>query len=45
MTTTDGAPHAGRFLRAGDVDQVLLADARDLLALPTLDQKLWVALS
>ncbi len=45
MTTADGAPHAWRFFRAGGVDQVLLADARDLLALPTLDQRLWVALS
>ena len=39
------APHAWRFFRAGGFDQVRLDTADDLLALPQLDQKLWVALS
>lgn len=37
--------HAWRFLRTGGIAQVALETAEDLLALPTLDQKLWVALS
>jgi len=37
--------HAWRFYRAGGVDQVLLANAADVLALDQLDQKLWVALA
>lgn len=37
--------HRWHFFRAGGVDQVSLRDARDLLALPELDQKLWVALA
>lgn len=39
------APHAWRFFRAGGFDQVRLDTADDLLTLPQLDQKLWVALS
>ena len=34
-----------QFFRAGAVDQVSLRDGADLLALPKLDQKLWVALA
>jgi hypothetical protein len=41
MATT----HTWNFFRTGGLDQVTLASAADLLALPELDQKLWVALS
>ncbi len=34
-----------RFFRAGGFDQVRIEEAEDLLALETLDQKLWMALS
>lgn len=37
--------HRWQFFRAGAVDQVSLRDGFDLLALPELDQKLWVALA
>lgn len=37
--------HRWLFFRAGAVDQVALRDGFDLLALPELDQKLWVALA
>ena len=37
--------HSWHFFRAGGFDQVLLETGRDLLALDSLDQKLWVALS
>ena len=37
--------HRFHFFRAGGVDQVSLRDGKDLLALPQLDQKLWVALA
>jgi hypothetical protein len=37
--------HRWQFFRAGAVDQVSLRDGFDLLALPDLDQKLWVALA
>ncbi|HEY5949826.1 MAG TPA: hypothetical protein VIV40_30230, partial [Kofleriaceae bacterium] len=37
--------HRWHFFRAGAVDQVTLRDGFDLLALPELDQKLWVALA
>jgi hypothetical protein len=37
--------HRFRFFRVGGFDQVRLDGADDLLALPTLDQKLWVALA
>jgi hypothetical protein len=37
--------HRWHFFRAGAVDQVQLRDGFDLLALPELDQKLWVALA
>ncbi len=37
--------HRWHFFRAGAVDQVALRDGFDLLALPDLDQKLWVALA
>ena len=40
--TTQNSWH---FFRAGGFDQVLLESGRDLLALDSLDQKLWVALS
>ncbi|MEI6801531.1 MAG: hypothetical protein WCK83_00115 [Burkholderiales bacterium] len=42
MTT---AQPTWRFFRAGGFDQVRLETAAELLALPELDQKLWVALS
>ncbi len=37
--------HTFKFFRAGGFDQVRIDTAADLLALKTLDQKLWVALS
>lgn len=37
--------HRWRFFRAGGFDQVRLDSADDLLALESLDQKLWVALA
>jgi hypothetical protein len=37
--------HRFHFFRAGGVDQVSLRDGADVLALPELDQKLWVALA
>ena len=37
--------HAWRFYRIGGLDQVALESGADLLHLPELDQKLWVALS
>src|SRR5438045_7421464 len=37
--------HRWQFFRAGAVDQVSIRDGDDLLALPELDQKLWVALA
>jgi len=46
--TTTGNPVPAfpwRFFRAGGFDQVRLDSGRELLALETLDQKLWVALS
>ena len=43
--TTVTSKHAWRFFRAGGFDQVLLDSGPDLLALPSLDQKLWLALS
>jgi hypothetical protein len=39
------APPRWRFFRAGGFDQVRLDTAAELLAIDTLDQKLWVALS
>lgn len=39
------AAYPWRFFRAGGFDQVRLDSGADLLALDTLDQKLWVALS
>jgi hypothetical protein len=40
----NSARHVWQFFRAGDFDQVALTSGRDLLALDTLDQKLWAAL-
>lgn len=37
--------HRWKFFRSGGLDQVLLLNGQDLLNLPHLDQKLWVALS
>ena len=37
--------HGWRFFRAGGFDQVRLDTGADLMALDTLDQKLWVALA
>jgi hypothetical protein len=45
MSTATSGTHSWRFYRAGGVDQVLLANASDVLALDQLDQKLWVALA
>lgn len=42
---TTAAYHPWRFFRTGGLVQVALASAEDLLALPNLDEKLWVALS
>ncbi len=39
------ASHRWRFFRAGGFDQARLESGADLMALGTLDQKLWVALS
>ena len=36
--------HVWQFFRAGDFEQVALTSGSDLLALDTLDQKLWAAL-
>lgn len=41
----DAPSHNWRFFRAGGFDQVRLDGAADLLALASLDQKLWVALA
>jgi hypothetical protein len=38
-------PHRFHFFRAGGVDQVSIQNGADMLALPELDQKLWVALA
>jgi hypothetical protein len=40
-----GSSHTWNFFQAGGFDQVQIDDGADLLALKTLDQKLWVALS
>jgi len=45
MANRSPAVHKWHFFRAGGVDQVSLRDERDLVALPDLDQKLWVALA
>jgi hypothetical protein len=37
--------HRWHFFKAGGVDQVAIRSGADLLALPELDQKLWVALA
>jgi hypothetical protein len=37
--------HVWRFFRAGGFDQVRLDNSGDIAAVPTLDQKLWVALA
>jgi len=41
----DAPSHNWRFFRAGGFDQVRLDGSADLLALASLDQKLWVALA
>ncbi|HUW36697.1 MAG TPA: hypothetical protein VMV91_05140 [Rhodocyclaceae bacterium] len=41
----NNATHRWRFFRAGGFDQVRVDSAADLLAIDSLDQKLWVALS
>ena len=38
-------PHIWRFFRAGGFDQVRIDRGSDIAALPSLDQKLWVALA
>ncbi|HEX9205415.1 MAG TPA: hypothetical protein VF853_05765 [Candidatus Deferrimicrobiaceae bacterium] len=42
---TPAAAHRWKFFRAGGFDQALLETGADLVALDSLDQKLWVALS
>src|SRR5262245_56036262 len=42
---SNGAKHRWRFYRAGGVDQVRIDTGADILHLPELDPKLWVALS
>lgn len=42
---TNSKNHHWRFFRAGGVDQPRLDTGADLLAIETLDQKLWIALS
>ena len=37
--------HIWKFFRTGGLDQVAIETGQDLLSLPQLDQKLWVALS
>lgn len=44
-THRESAPHAWKFFRAGDFNQVALASGADMMALDRLDQKLWVALA
>jgi hypothetical protein len=43
--STSAVSHSWKFFRTGGLDQVALTTGADLLALPQLDQKLWVALS
>jgi len=45
MPSPSPSPHPWKFFRTGGLDQVRLETGADLRALPTLDQKLWVALS
>ena len=44
-TPAQKARHRFKFFRAGGLDQVALESGADLLALESLDQKLWIALS
>lgn len=44
-TSSSGSDHIWRFFRVGGFEQVRLETPADLAALPSLDQKLWVALS
>ena len=37
--------HKWKFYRVGGVDQVVFRDGADIVNLPSLDQKLWVALA
>src|SRR5690606_28007896 len=45
MTTKAASDHRWQFVTTGGLVQIRLRDAKDLLALPSLDQKLWAALS
>ena len=45
MAHSTAPAHGWRFFRAGGFDQVKIETGADLLALDTLDQKLWVALA
>ncbi|HEY3490059.1 MAG TPA: hypothetical protein VGK27_08055 [Candidatus Deferrimicrobiaceae bacterium] len=45
LPTSRNPSHRWRFFRAGGFDQVMLDTGADMMALGTLDQKLWVALS
>lgn len=42
---TKNSRHPWKFFQAGGFDQVRLESGADLIALPQLDQKLWIALS
>jgi hypothetical protein len=43
--TIKNSQHPWKFFRVGGFDQVRLESGADLIALPQLDQKLWIALS
>jgi hypothetical protein len=45
VVPANGKPHRWKFYRAGGVDQVQLRDGKDLRALASLDEKLWVAVA
>lgn len=45
MATNDVSRHQWKFFLAGGVNQVMLRNGADIVNLPHLDQKLWVALA
>lgn len=45
MITSGSSTHVWKFFRAGGFDQVRFETGADLVNLPSLDQKLWAALS
>ena len=42
---TPASSYRWQFFRAGGVDQVIIRSGQDIVHLPELDQKLWVALA